>query len=176
VSPPVNGTQVLITIAYTVFVVAAVWVSVFVIRSTRSASDVDRDTLAQRESHWGLLVVTFLVLLTLLTIFSTPYFTDSAEGERAQIVRVESVQFAWVIKPNRVRADQPVEFRLRSKDVNHAFALYRGNRLEVQVQVPPDFEQRLAHTFEQPGTYRVVCLEFCGVNHHLMQSQIEVTP
>jgi cytochrome c oxidase subunit 2 len=91
------------------------------------------------------------------------------------VVRVEGVQFAWVIKPNRVRAGEPVQFRLFSKDVNHAFALYRANKLEVQVQVPPDYEQRLTHTFDQPGTYRVVCLEFCGVNHHLMQSQIEVT-
>lgn len=170
-----NGTQVLITVAYTVFVIAAAWVSVFVIRSTRRPSEVDAGTLAHRESHWGLIVVTGLVLLTLLTIFSTPYFTSSAEGERAQVVRVESVQFAWVIRPNRVRAGEPVEFRLRSKDVNHAFALYRGNKLEVQVQVPPDFDQRLTHTFDEPGTYRVVCLEFCGVNHHLMQSQIEVT-
>jgi cytochrome c oxidase subunit II len=171
----VNGTQVLITVAYAVTVIAAVWISVFVIRSTRRPSEVDAGSLAHRESHWGLIVVTALVLLTLLTIFSTPYFTSSAEGERVQVVRVEGVQFAWVIKPNRVRAGEPVEFRLRSKDVNHAFALYRGNKLEVQVQVPPDFDQRLTHTFDEPGTYRVVCLEFCGVNHHLMQSQIEVT-
>jgi hypothetical protein len=90
----VNGTQVLIAVAYTVFVIAAVWVSVFVIRSTRRPSEVDTEALAHRESHWGLMVVTFLVLLTLLTIFSTPYFTGTAEGERAQVVRVQAVQFA----------------------------------------------------------------------------------
>jgi len=172
----VNGTQVLITVAYTVFVIASIWVSVFVIRSTRRPHEVDAGALAQRETRWGLIVVTLLVLLTLLTIFSTPYFTSSAESGRAQVVRVEGVQFAWVIKPNRVRAGVPVQFRIHSKDVNHAFALYRGNKLEVQVQVPPDFEQRLTHTFDKPGRYRVICLEFCGVNHHLMQSQIEVTP
>lgn len=175
-SRSVNGTQVLITIAYTVFVVAAVWVSVFVIRSTRRPHEVDSGALAHGETRWGLIVVTALVLLTLLTIFSTPYFTSSAEDEHTQVVRVDGVQFAWVIKPNRVRLGRPVEFRLHSKDVNHAFALYRGNKLEVQVQVPPDFEQRLTHTFETPGRYRVICLEFCGVNHHLMQSQIEVMP
>ena len=170
-----NGTQVLITIAYTVIVIAVIYVSVFVIRSTRRPHEVDSDALAEGETRWGLIVVTLLVLLTMLTIFSTPYFTSSAEDERAQVVRVDGVQFAWVIKPNRVEAGRPVEFPLRSKDVNHAFALYRGNRLEVQVQVPPDFEQRLLHTFDEPGRYRVVCLEFCGFNHHLMQSQIEVT-
>jgi len=157
-------------------VIASIWVSVFVIRSTRRPHEVDAGALAQRETRWGLIVVTLLVLLTLLTIFSTPYFTSSAESGRAQVVRVEGVQFAWVIKPNRVRAGVPVQFRIHSKDVNHAFALYRGNKLEVQVQVPPDFEQRLTHTFDKPGRYRVICLEFCGVNHHLMQSQIEVTP
>ena len=170
-----NGTQVLITVAYTVVVIAAIYVSVFVIRSTRRPHEVDSDALAEGETRWGLIVVTLLVLLTMLTIFSTPYFTSSAEGERAQVVRVDGVQFAWVIKPNRVEAGRPVEFRLHSKDVNHAFALYRGNKLEVQVQVPPDVEQRLTHTFDEPGRYRVVCLEFCGFNHHLMQSQIEVT-
>jgi hypothetical protein len=64
---------------------------------------------------------------------------------------VTSVQFAWVIKPNRVRADEPVEFRLRSDDVNHAFALYEGNRLEVQVQAQPD-APRVLQAIESGGT------------------------
>jgi cytochrome c oxidase subunit II len=171
-----NGTQVVIAIGYVVLVAAAVWVAVFVIRSTRGdrPAEVDSGALARRETGWAWVVVGALLLLTLLTIFATPYGA-AGEDEPQQVVRVDSVQFAWVIKPNRVRAGRPVEFRLRSRDVNHAFALYRGNRLEAQVQVPPDFDQRLVHTFDEPGTYRVVCLEFCGANHHLMQSQIEVT-
>ena len=67
-----NGTQVLITVAYTVVVIAAIYVSVFVIRSTRRPHEVDSDALAEGETRWGLIVVTLLVLLTMLTIFSTP--------------------------------------------------------------------------------------------------------
>ena len=53
-----NGTQVLIAIAYSVFVIAAIWVSVFVIRSTqRPTDDVDSDALAHGEVRWGLIVV-----------------------------------------------------------------------------------------------------------------------
>jgi cytochrome c oxidase subunit 2 len=172
----VNGTQLFITLSYTAFVAAALWVAVIVIRSTRGSrpGEVDTKLIERREGLWGLAVVAFLVILLLATIFSTPYFDNTAEGSGNQIVRVDGVQFAWVIKPNRVRAGRPVEFRLHSKDVNHAFALYRGNKLEVQVQVPPDHDQRLVHTFDRPGTLRVVCLEFCGVNHHLMQSQLRV--
>ncbi len=31
-------------------------------------------------------------------------------------------------------------------------------------------------TFRTPGTYKVVCFEFCGVGHHLMTGKVIVLP
>jgi cytochrome c oxidase subunit II len=34
---------------------------------------------------------------------------------------------------------------------------------------------RLVYTFARPGRYRVLCLEYCGLAHHGMNSEFEVT-
>jgi cytochrome c oxidase subunit II len=172
----VNGTQALIAIGYAVLVVASIGALVWLVRTTRARSAYGTDTgeLAERETRWGLIVVTLLVTLLALTIFAVPYGKTGADD--AQVVRVDSVQFAWQFRPRVVEADRPVEFRLFSRDVNHGFALYNGNRFFAQAQVMPDHEQRLVHTFDEPGTYRVLCLEFCGLGHHLMASRLEVRP
>lgn len=38
----------------------------------------------------------------------------------------------------------------------------------------PGREQRLVHTFHTPGTYTILCMEFCGVYHDRMRSQLVV--
>ena len=38
----------------------------------------------------------------------------------------------------------------------------------------PDHATDYVHTFDEPGTYQVVCLEFCGVGHHRMLGTIRV--
>lgn len=123
------------------------------------------------------MVVVLVMLAALLfsTIFFTPYGESAGKGK--QIVRVLASQFAWDIRPSRVRVRKPVEFRMRAADVNHGFGLYDANDVLLkQVQVPPKHEQRLVYTFTRPGTYRILCLEFCGANHHLMESTITVAP
>ncbi len=70
-----------------------------------------------------------------------------------------------------------VEFHLRSRDVNHAFAVYDPNGVFVaQAQMMPDHPQELRVTFTKPGTYTVRCFEYCGVGHHLMQATFRVLP
>jgi cytochrome c oxidase subunit II len=70
----------------------------------------------------------------------------------------------------------PVEFHLRSRDVQHGFGVYDGNKLLFQVQVPAkgQTEQDLVHTFSKPGTYDVLCMEFCGFQHHTMRGTLRV--
>ena len=68
------------------------------------------------------------------------------------------------------RRTAQIEFRLTSEDVNHGFGDLRPrDRLVAQVQVVPGKTQKLVHTFEQPGHYQILCLEFCGFGHALMQ-------
>ena len=171
-----NGTQLLITIGYSVVVLASVWVTIRVIRSTRpeqQETEFDRQAWVHRETGWTWIVIAFLVAMVAATIFSIPYGNKS-EAKVTQHVKVTAVQFAWAMTPNVVRAGEPVEFRLRSNDVSHAFGLFRGRRLEVQVQVMPGRVQRLVHTFHEKGTYTILCMEFCGLSHDRMRSQLVV--
>jgi cytochrome c oxidase subunit 2 len=114
-------------------------------------------------------------VLLFATIFFTPYGKSAGSG--AQVVQVDGVQFAWVIQPSSVKANEPVEFQLRSRDVSHAFAVYNADHhLLFQVQVVPERTQKYVYTFKEPGSYEVLCFEFCGINHDLMRATLEVTP
>ena len=44
----------------------------------------------------------------------------------------------------------------------------------AQTQAMPGYMNRLRVTFDQPGTYTVLCLEFCGMSHHRMRGVVEV--
>lgn len=90
---------------------------------------------------------------------------------------MQGFQFGWLIQPSSVQANEPVEFRLRSRDVNHAFAVYNSDHvLLFQVQVVPERMQEYVYTFKKPGTYEVLCFEYCGLDHDLMRATFEVTP
>jgi cytochrome c oxidase subunit 2 len=168
----VGTTALVIAISYSVVVVVGGAIGVAIWWSTRRRGDVDAERLAHRERTW--LVAVVLVLLA-ATIWSTPYF-DTDAGAGGQVVNVKGQQFAWTISPARVRAGQEVEFRLTSADVNHGFGVYDDrDQLVAQVQVVPGKTQKLVHTFTRPGTYTVLCLEFCGVGHHVMETTFEVT-
>lgn len=169
-------TAKIIAISYLAVVVIGVAVAVAVVRTTRArGSEPDTEKLAHREKAWLGVVIVLLVALLFGTIFFIPY-TDSA-GANGQVVKVDSLQFGWVITPNTVEAGTPVEFRLTSRDVNHGFGIYdETGRLLFQIQVIPGETSTGIYTFDDPGTYEVLCLEFCGVGHHLMRGLITVEP
>jgi cytochrome c oxidase subunit 2 len=39
----------------------------------------------------------------------------------------------------------------------------------------PGYTNVIRYTFTTPGTYRVRCLEYCGLGHHTMVTQFTVT-
>jgi cytochrome c oxidase subunit 2 len=170
-----NSTAALIAVAYTAVTVIGVGLFLFLWRSTTKPKEVDAKRLAHRESTWLLIVVIGLLALLFATIFVTPYGESAPPG--SQVVEVESAQFAFILKPNEVRAGEPVAFQLRSSDVNHGFGVYTENdEFVLQAQVVPDFTTTVVHTFDEPGTYKVLCLEYCGLDHHKMVARFEVTP
>jgi cytochrome c oxidase subunit 2 len=64
-----------------------------------------------------------------------------------------------------------------SADVNHGFGLYDPDgELLGSVQAMPGYTNHLDLRLDKPGQYLVACLEFCGLGHHEMASQFEVTP
>jgi cytochrome c oxidase subunit 2 len=173
----VNSTAVVIGIAYLATVVIGSLIALALARSATQRAHSDHDKLARRENAWLVIVVVLLVGLLLGTIWLTPYGEDPAAAEGGRVVELTGRQFAWTVRPRRVPAGTPIEFRVRATDVNHAVGLYDpDDELVFQVQAIPDRLQKEYATLTKPGTYRIICLEFCGVGHHVMLDRLEVTP
>jgi cytochrome c oxidase subunit 2 len=169
----VGGTATVIAILYLVLVVLGVGISIAVWRSTRRRKQVDQKKLERRERGWMVVVVVLLVALLFGTIFFIPY--NESIGADGQVVTVEARQFAWEIRPDTIVAGRPVEFQTTAIDVNHGFGVYDDDYTFLfQIQVIPGRTSNVVYTFDDPGTYQVLCMEFCGFAHHLMITTFEV--
>ncbi|HCY42855.1 MAG TPA: hypothetical protein DHV48_16155 [Prolixibacteraceae bacterium] len=72
-------------------------------------------------------------------------------------------------------ANQLIEFRVTSLDVNHGFAIYdQSNNLIAQTQAMPGYVNRLRWKFKEPGNYNILCLEYCGMAHQVMRATLTV--
>ncbi|HXT48597.1 MAG TPA: hypothetical protein VN717_08130 [Gemmatimonadaceae bacterium] len=124
---------------------------------------------------WLLLLVAFGVVITAATLRPFPIPRQQSQSLTAQIVRATGHQWSWELSQTHVTAGTPVEFDVTGADVNHGFAIYGlDNRILAQTQAMPGYTNRLRYTFTQPGTYHVMCLEYCGLGHHGMTATFEV--
>lgn len=160
--------------AVVVICIGAVFVAVALGAHRRKDYDEVRGTAYRLRTKlfWGLIVAGIIIAAG--TLRSLPYVHAEANAA-TQIIAVTGHQFYWELDKETVVAGQPVEFRVTSTDVNHGFGIYDADyRLLAQVQAMPGYINHLRYTFETPGTYRLLCLEFCGAAHHGMVSEIEV--
>jgi len=171
-----NDEAILIGLVYAGLVVAVLLLAVGLWASTKSRRGANAAGFAERERTWFVLVLAGLTALLAATIFFIPYDdTDAVAG--AQRVHVVGQQFAWRVEPSTVRAGEPIEFVVEATDVNHGFGLYNADdELVFQVQAMPGREHHVVRRLRDPGTYRILCLEFCGAAHHQMVAQLEVRP
>jgi cytochrome c oxidase subunit 2 len=173
-----SNTAWVITIAYAALTIVGVAAALVVFRSTRVGFRVrtaGRQSLERREGLWGIAVVAFLVVVLGGTIFQIPYWSDNSSARAPQHLNVVGRQFAWTIDPPRVRAGVRTRVEVRAADVNHAVGLYDpSDTLIKQVNVLPGVTQDFVITFHKTGRYKLRCLEFCGVDHHLMENDLEV--
>ena len=118
------------------------------------------------------LAVTGLVV-AVATLRPWPHDAHAAPG--AQIVRAVGYQWYWELDTEEVTAGRPVVFEVASADVNHGFGVYDpSGTILFQTQVMPGYVNKVKHTFTEPGTYRVLCLEYCGTAHHDMIGEFKV--
>jgi cytochrome c oxidase subunit II len=173
----VTSTGWTILIGYTALSLIGIAIMLYVFRSTRVGFRIKvatRETLEKRESMWGVLVVTFLVILLGATIFSIPYWSkDHTDPE--QVIDVTGRQYAWTVDPPQARTGLETRFDVHVEDVNHGLGLYDPDgKLINQINVLPGVTQEMWVTFDEPGTYEIRCLEYCGLDHHLMENTLEV--
>ena len=75
--------------------------------------------------------------------------------------------------PGEVRVPQgkPVTFRITSTDVLHGFQIVGTN---ANVMVSPGYVSQFTMSFPWAGEYLIVCNEYCGIGHHIMQGKLIV--
>ncbi len=106
--------------------------------------------------------------------FSEPGVEQVGENHYAVYVVAERFQFRpGSIDPIRVPTNATVTFYLTSSDVVHGFQL-AGTNLNTMV-IPGQIAQ-VSTEFDEPGTYGIICNEYCGAAHHQMEGTMEVVP
>ncbi len=136
-----------------------------------------------RASYAGVLIV-LLLLALVASIRDTPY--AALRGPEPSVrVEVVGMMWAWQMKkrestetaagPLVLPFGKVVEFEVTSSDVNHGFGVYDdAGHLLAQAQAMPGYVNRLRYVFAKPGRYHVACLEYCGIAHPVMLSEITV--
>ena len=72
-----------------------------------------------------------------------------------------------------VKAGHPVRIWLSSLDALHGFSVV-GHGLSVNLTISPNHAYGATFTPTKPGRYLIVCNEYCGLSHHLMQANLYV--
>lgn len=175
-------------------VISLIVVAVFawVVLSTRQAAEIDMHRAYDLRRRFFYVVTVALVAALALTFPLMPY--PKAEQRPDRVVFVVGQQFAFAISdhpitnsqqweeatyapPVEIPSGELVEFRVTSLDVNHGFGIYSpSGQLLAQVQAMPGYVNRLRLRLQEPGTYRALCLELCGMGHHGMRGSFVVVP
>ena len=103
--------------------------------------------------------------------------TDDGLVPPGEDVYVGARQFDWDGLPVVLETGREYTFRLSSYDVQHGFSIRPEETLSQQInlQVLPGYEWAVPMEFDEPGTYQIICNEFCGVGHRSMHGTIVVT-
>ena len=154
--------------------------AVFVFVAAKSQEKRDYEPIKKKwykaRTFYGSALVAVLLIVTIYTLRELPYDKPvyGAETEPT-IVDVEALQFGWNMSETEFSAGEPIEFHVTSSDVTHGFGIYdKDKNLLAQTQAMPEYTNEVYITFDEPGTYEILCLEYCGLAHHVMIGKIEV--
>jgi len=176
-------------VAISIVVVAVfVWVAL----STRHEHQ-PRSRSVSRLRGWFFVILTGGLILAFVLMFPRmPY--PKGRQKPDLVVYAVGMQFSWGISeqpiknkkewqettyapPVKIPVGALVEFKVTSFDVNHDFGVYSpSGHLLGQVQAMPGYVNHLFMRFNKPGSYWVLCLELCGMDHHRMRGEFEVVP
>lgn len=116
-----------------------------------------------------------VVGLMVTTVVTAERVTTVGDRHEPLVVEVTGHQFWWDVRyPDHdirtanevhVPVGRPVEFRVTSTDVIHSFWVPQfGGKIDMN----PGEENTLRLLVEQPGEYRGLCTEYCGIQHARM--------
>jgi len=104
--------------------------------------------------------------------------TDSERGliPAGEDVYVGAMRYAFDGLPAVLETGREYTFHLGTYDVQHGFSVRQEETLSKQLslQMLPGYEWLVPMQFDEPGTYHVVCNEFCGTGHRTMHAKFDV--
>ncbi|MFA5824510.1 MAG: hypothetical protein WC825_00900 [Gallionellaceae bacterium] len=122
---------------------------------------------------WGVTLMCIPVVAYTLTML--PYARKTMANLGAVEVQAKGYQWHWELSKTELPVGKQIEFQVTAVDVNHGFAIYGPDmKILTQTQAMPGVTNILRYTFEQPGTYKILCLEYCGVGHHTMMTELHL--
>lgn len=123
---------------------------------------------------WG--VTLLCIPIVAYTLTGLPYARQAIANLGAVEVQAKGHQWYWELSQTELPVGKVIEFQVTSADVNHGFAIYGPDmKIITQTQAMPGVTNVLRYTFEQPGTYKILCLEYCGVAHHTMMTELHLS-
>ncbi len=105
-----------------------------------------------------------------ITVIGQKWLWRLGNGVYSQKFLKSSDNDKIIIPKNKI-----INFYVSSDDVNHGLGIYNSNSLLLgQVQAMPGHIHVLSMKFKQSGVYKILCMEYCGVGHHVMQESFVV--
>lgn len=86
-------------------------------------------------------------------------------------VAIIAMAFGYNPSEIKVPVGKKINFKLTSTDVIHSFTI---DDTKVNMVAVPGRITTKSYTFDKPGTYLILCNEYCGTGHHYMFTEIEV--
>ena len=139
-----------------------------------------RSKLSQLEGFWLSAAFIIFVGVNLASLKFMPLIAAAhaaTSGEPLQEINFTATSWAYDISNHQIEAGKPVRFSGKAMDTQHGFAVYHPDgRLLFTMLMMPGLTKptTVIHTFKDPGTYKVRCLEYCGIAHHAMQDELTV--
>lgn len=178
--------SILLLFATLAGIIVCVFVFVFLSSRSDEQSDDGMTNVLQKRIWFILILFVSLGIIAAMTLPKSPYFLFKNE-QPVEVIHVAAGQFYFMmahqpIDPEapeseatiELPANQLVEFRVASFDVNHDFAIYDDKfKVVTQTQAMPGYINSLRWKFK-PGNYTIFCLEYCGAGHQLMRSSFTV--
>lgn len=159
---------------YLSLILMALITAVFAIVCRGAADKRELDNPYRGRTVLFVLVLIAGVLISITTLSPWPLSAYAGgAAPAAKVIDAVGHQWRWELSDSTVPVGKPVEFRVTSADVNHGFGIYRGKtQMLGQTQAMPGFVNRLRLTFDEPGQYEILCMEYCGLAHHGMLATI----
>ena len=170
-----NDMQDQVFLLTVVLMLLVVFVFIWVASSSQTSTDEPYSEIQTKAySKRFILFTTMLVagiVITIATTQSLPYSATRGAvlDKDTQVINVVGKQWYWELSQDSAEAGKPVLFNVTSGDVNHGLGIYDSNlQLLGQTQAMPGYENKLKYLFEEPGEYKLMCMEYCGLAHHVM--------